>query len=70
VTPTLSVEAVQVRFTWLLEGAVAARLLGAVGGVVSPPLPVLARNAASCITHQLELTCVAGGTVAAVAVTV
>ena len=38
----MSVEAVQVRFTWLLEAALAARLVGAVGGVVSTPLPVTA----------------------------
>ena len=35
VTPTLSVEAPQLRLIWLVPAAVAYRLLGAVGGVVS-----------------------------------
>src|SRR6267154_795568 len=35
VTPTLSVEAVQLRPTWVLEEAVASRLVGAVGTVES-----------------------------------
>jgi hypothetical protein len=40
VTPTLSVEAVQERLIWVLEAAVAAKLVGAVGGVVSGPAGV------------------------------
>jgi hypothetical protein len=36
VTPTLSVEAVHVRFTWVDEVAVATRLVGIDGAVVSP----------------------------------
>src|SRR2546425_13121288 len=35
VTPTLSVDAVQARLIWLADAAVAVRLDGAVGGVVS-----------------------------------
>ena len=34
-TPTLSVEAVQFRFTWLEPDAVAVKPVGAVGGEVS-----------------------------------
>src|SRR4029450_2705585 len=37
VTATLSLEAFQLRFTWLLPVAVAAMFAGTVGGVVSPP---------------------------------
>ena len=40
VTPTLSVAAVHDRLTWLDEGAVAVRLVGAVGACVSVPVVV------------------------------
>src|SRR5213594_4377189 len=39
VTPTLSVEAVHARLIWLLLAAVAVRLDGAVGGLVSDVPP-------------------------------
>jgi hypothetical protein len=42
VTPTVSVEAVQARLIWLLLAAVALRLDGAVGGVVSGAAGVVA----------------------------
>ena len=38
----MSVEAVQARLIWALEIALALRLPGAVGGVVSAPLAVVA----------------------------
>src|SRR5882724_9829230 len=40
VTPMLSVAAPQVSVTWPEDGVVTARLVGAVGGVVSPDAPV------------------------------
>ncbi len=57
VTPTLSLEATQPKLICELEAVMAVRPVGAVGGVVSPP-PLAARNAAICITHQLEGLCV------------
>ena len=42
VTPTLSVDAVQLRLIWLVETAAADRPLGAVGGVVSGAACVVA----------------------------
>jgi hypothetical protein len=42
VTPTLSVGAVQLSPIWVLETAVAARFVGAVGGVVSGAADVVA----------------------------
>jgi hypothetical protein len=60
VTATLSVDAVQVRFMLVDPFAVARRLEGAVGGVVSvvPPEPA-ALNATICITHVPEVLAVA-----------
>ena len=52
-TPTLSVAAVQARFTWLDDAAVAPRPVGAVGGVVSPD-SVAARKATICMTQLPE----------------
>ncbi len=46
VTPTLSVEAVQLRFTWLLETAVAVSPAGCDGGVVSVLAVVVADTVA------------------------
>jgi hypothetical protein len=42
VTPTVSVDAVQLNPTCVLETAVATRFAGAVGGVVSVPASVVA----------------------------
>ena len=42
VTPTLSVEAVQERLTCVAEAAVAVKFVGAVGGVVSGAVRVVA----------------------------
>jgi hypothetical protein len=55
----LSVDAVQERLIWLAEPAVAIRLKGADGGVVSPPEDPEARNATICMIH-----CAAGLSVA------
>jgi hypothetical protein len=55
VTPTLSVDAVQLRFTWVFETAVALRFVGAVGACVSPPA-LAALKAASCMI-QPPLDC-------------
>ncbi len=52
VTPTLSVEAVQLRLTWVPDTGVAVRPVGTLGGVVSG-VPGSARNATSCITQPL-----------------
>src|SRR2546422_9134973 len=50
VTPTLSVDAVQARLIWLADAAVAVRLDGAEGGVVSGGAGVTA-----LATFELEL---------------
>ncbi len=42
-TPVASVDAVQLKLIWLMEAAVAVRLDGLVGGVVSPGVVALAR---------------------------
>ena len=52
-TPTASVAAVQARFTWLDDAAVAPNPEGAVGGVVSLD-NVAARKAAICMTQSPE----------------
>ena len=51
VTPTLSVDAVQLRLIALLAAAVAASPVGAVGGVVSGAPPRGALNATICMTQ-------------------
>ena len=51
-TPLVSVDATQFRLICVLEAAVAVSDVGALGGVV--PALLAARNAASCMTHQLE----------------
>ena len=51
VTPTLSVEAVQVRLICAPLAAVATRFVGAVGACVSGGPAAAARNATICITH-------------------
>ena len=56
VTPTLSVDAVQLRLIWLPLTAVAVRFVGAVGGCVSPPPPTGVRNATICIIHAPDVT--------------
>ena len=48
-TPTLSVEAVHARLIWLALAAVAVKLDGAVGGVVSPEAD--AEKVAICMTQ-------------------
>ena len=50
VTPTLSVDAVQLRLIWLPLTAVAVRVPGVLGGCVSGPTGGV-RNATICITH-------------------
>jgi len=53
VTPTLSVDAVQVKPIWVPDAAVATRLPGVDGGVVSAPWASLCRKYLnSCLDFQ------------------
>src|SRR5438034_290224 len=51
-TPTLSVDAVQVSLTWPVTGSVKARLPGAVGGCVSPADGPYTSNSLICPAGQ------------------
>ena len=51
-TPTLSVDAVQVSLTWPVAGSVKARLPGAVGGCVSPADGPYTSNSPICPAGQ------------------